>query len=115
MICHGILNSMGCVDYEEESEGLLDYLVWSEERQKKKQRKTVEELRAERLKREEQEQQKAQKLVVAQLRVRDHHGADRAGQPYYNQSYGNARWWVHNLLLTHLLIEEMVMCFFSDT
>jgi hypothetical protein len=63
----------------------------TEERQKKKQRKTVEELRAERLKREEQEQQKAKKLVVAQLRLGGHHGADRAGQPYYNQSYGNAR------------------------
>lgn len=63
----------------------------TEEKKKKKQRKTAEELRAERLKREEQEQQKAQKLLVAQLRLRGQHGADRAVQPYYNQSYGNAR------------------------
>ena len=54
-------------------------------------RKTMEELRAERVKREQQERDKARKLVVASRKIEGGVGVNRNGRPYYNQSFGNSR------------------------
>ena len=54
-------------------------------------RKTLEELRAERVKREQQERDKARKLVVASRKIEGGVGVNRNGRPYYNQSFGNSR------------------------
>lgn len=56
-------------------------------------RKTMEELRAERVKREQQERDKARKLVVASRKTEANGGVgvNRNSRPYYNQSFGNSR------------------------
>lgn len=60
-----------------------------------KRKKTIDELREERLKREQQEREKAQRLMVphpnGQLRNPGAIGAANKRRPYYNSSFGNAR------------------------
>lgn len=57
-------------------------------------RKTIEELRAERVQREQQERDKARKVVIANRKVNGDNGygnVNPSGRPYYHQSFGNAR------------------------
>ncbi|KAH7415264.1 hypothetical protein KP509_14G034800 [Ceratopteris richardii] len=78
---------------EEETELLPDSNPTSE-RPKKKQKRTVEEMREERLKREQQEREKAKKLVLANQKVQSKStepSFTRARGPYYHSAYGNAR------------------------
>lgn len=56
-------------------------------------RKTIEELRAERVQREQQERDKARKVVIANRKLNDdgYSKVNPSGRPYYHQSFGNAR------------------------
>ncbi|KAI5060552.1 hypothetical protein GOP47_0024972 [Adiantum capillus-veneris] len=57
----------------------------------KKQKKTIEELRQERLKREQQERERAQKIVSAHCKGDRNRLTEGGRHPYYNSSFGNAR------------------------
>jgi len=64
------------------------------EKKAKTGRKTIEELRAERVQREQQERDKARKVVIASRKMNGDNGygnVNRSGRPYYHQSFGNAR------------------------